>query len=301
VAQRHSLDQRIDMQAEAASNQGILFKSIDMVAHDQTLPKLLRLRSLFFQKFCVYNEIMTTLLFTILISAAFSAELVGSGGASAAKPAQAINYAAIELGGCKPQEDLKTKSEEGFAKAEAEKNDLPKEEMLARLIYSESLSTGYWHGHCEAPSVKSVMKGIGWGVMKRVTAKAKSQLDPYKEAIFAPKQFRTSFSGKKENAFAEAFLCPLKSDSYLDKSTINIGAAALYKQAQDIAKEIIVNYEKSGLPTEYKKITNFFYPKSEFFGEMRPAWAKDKDPSKNKGYKNILEVKQNPCIEFYEL
>jgi hypothetical protein len=242
-----------------------------MVAHASTLPKLLCLRSLFFQKFSVYNDFMTHALFAILISAAISGELAGSGGASAAKSTKTISYAAVELAGCKPQEDLKTKNEEDFAKAEAEKNDLPKEEMLARLIYSETLSTGYWHGLCEAPSIRSMMEGIGWGVMKRVKAKAKSQLDPYKEAIFAPKQFRTSFSGKKENAFAEAFLCPLKSDRYLVKATVNIGAATLYKQAQDIAKEIIASYEKSGLPNDYKKITNFFYPKSEFFGEMRPS------------------------------
>lgn len=244
---------------------------------------------------------MTSIIFAIFISTAISGELVGGSSAPSTKSSKAIDYAAIELAGCKPQEDLKTKNEESFAKAEAEKNDLPKEEILARLIYSETLSTGYWHGLCEAPSVKSMMEGIGWGVMKRVKAKEKSHLDPYKEAIFAPKQFRTSFSGKKENPFAEAFLCPLKSDAYLSKATVKTGAVDLYKQAQDIAKTIIANYEKSGLPADYKKITNFFYPKSEFFGEMRPAWAKDKDPSKNKGYKNILKVNQNPCIEFYAL
>ena len=244
---------------------------------------------------------MTNILFTVLISTAMASELVGSGGTPAAKNTKPLNYAEVELAGCKPQEDTKTKSEEAFAKSEAEKKDLPKEEMLARLIYSETLSTGYWHGHCEAPSVEVMMEGIGWGVMKRVQAKAKSQLDPYKEAIFAPKQFRTSFSGKKENAFAEAFLCPLKSDTYLKNTTVKSEAAVLYKQAQDTARKIIATYEKSGLPEEYKKITNFFYPKSEFFGEMRPAWAKDQDPTKNKGYTNILKVPKNPCIEFYKL
>ena len=245
---------------------------------------------------------MTSILFTLFILTAFSSELVGNGGsASVTKSNKPIQYAEIELGNCKPQEDLKTKSEEGFAKAEAEKNDLPKEEILARLIYSETLSTGYWHGLCSAPSVESMMEGIGWGVMKRVQAKSKSQLDPYKEAIFALKQFRTSFSGKKQNAFAEAFLCPLKSDTYLSKATVKSEAAVLYKQAQDTAKKMIATYEKSALPAEYKKITNFFYPKSEFFGEMRPSWAKDPDAAKNKGYKNILKVDKNPCIEFYQL
>lgn len=244
---------------------------------------------------------MTSILFTIFISAAFSSELVGGSSAPAVKSNKPIQYAEIELANCKPQEDLKTKNEEGFAKAEAEKNDLPKEEILARLIYSETLSTGYWHGLCAAPSAEAMMEGIGWGVMKRVQAKSKSQLDPYKEAIFAPKQFRTSFSGKKQNAFAEAFLCPLKSDAYLAKATVKSEAAVLYKQAQDTAKKIIATYDKSGLPENYKKITNFFYPKSEFFGEMRPSWAKDPDAAKNKGYTNILKVDKNPCIEFYKL
>lgn len=238
----------------------------------------------------------------LLVSASMSSELAGSG-KSAVKPAsnQIVNQAEIELGGCKPQEDSTTKSEEAFAKNEAEKHDLSKEEMLARIIYSETLSTGYWHGLCEAKSVDSMMEGIGWGVMKRVHAKSKSQLDPYKEAIFAPKQFRTSFSGKKENPFAEAFLCPLKSAAYLEKATVKTDAKVLYKQAQEMAHKIVAGYEKSGLPENYKKVTNFFYPKSEFFGEMRPSWAKDKDPNKNKGYKNLLKVDKNPCIEFYQL
>lgn len=248
---------------------------------------------------------MTNILIALLVSASMSSELVGSG-KTAAKPAsavsaQAVNQAEVELGGCKPQEDTATKSEEAFAKKEAEKNDLSKEEMLARIIYSETLSTGYWHGLCEAKSVESMMEGIGWGVMKRVQAKSKSQLDPYKEAIFAPKQFRTSFSGKKENPFAEAFLCPLKSSTYLEKATVKADSKILYKQAQDIAHKIVASYDKSGLPDNYKKVTNFFYPKSEFFGEMRPSWAKDKDASKNKGYKNLLKVDKNPCIEFYQL
>ena len=237
-----------------------------------------------------------------LVSASMSSELVGGGNAPAkATSGRAVDQAEIELGGCKPQEDSVNKTEEVFAKKEAEKNDLSKEEMLARIIYSETLSTGYWHGLCEAKSAESMMEGIGWGVMKRVHAKSKSQLDPYKEAIFAPKQFRTSFSGKKDNPFAEAFLCPLKSNAYLEKASIKSDAKVLYKQAQDIAHKIVASYDKSGLPENYKKVTNFFYPKSEFFGEMRPSWAKDKDPAKNKGYKNLLKVDKNPCIEFYQL
>ncbi|MGZ3797582.1 MAG: hypothetical protein ACXVB1_14520 [Pseudobdellovibrionaceae bacterium] len=247
-----------------------------------------------------------TKIFIFLILSIFNtfclAGEVGKGTATEHTAAKTTStQASIELGGCKPQIDPKTKTEEAFARAEAEKSELSKEELLARLIYSESLSTGYWKEHCNAKSEDDIMTTIGWGIMNRVKGKAKVNLDAYSDIIFGKSQFRTSFSSKKTNPFAEAFLCPLKSEAYLKQTAKKTSAIDLYKKSQKIANDIIVDYEKSGIPKEYKGITNFFYPQSEFFGEMRPPWAPDKDATKNKGYLNTLGVTDKPCVESYRL
>ncbi|MGZ3775435.1 MAG: hypothetical protein ACXVCY_13895 [Pseudobdellovibrionaceae bacterium] len=207
----------------------------------------------------------------------------------------------VELGGCKSQKISDQEPEEIFARKEAEKAGISREEILARLIYSESLSSGYWKGTCQAKSGEDVMAAVGWGVINRVHERKKNSLDVYSDVVFAKMQFRTSFSSKKENPFAAAFLCPLRSQNYLNGCSGAPSADKLYKTAQDTARKIIEEYEKTGIPKDYKGITNFFYPKSEFFGEMRPSWAKESDPTKNKGYVNILNVTSNPCVEYYRL
>lgn len=225
----------------------------------------------------------------------------GQKSSSAAKSKATSGSSIVKLGDCKPQVDPTTQSEEAFARKLAEQAGLSKEELLARLIYSEALSTGYWKGTCNAKSAEDIFTNIGWGIMHRVRGKAKNNLDAYSEVIFGKSQFRTSFSGKKPNPFAEAFLCPLGSQKYFDGIEKKVAASELYAQSQEIAMEIIAEYEKSGIPKKASGITNFFYPHSEFFGEIRPSWAPDKEATKNRGYVNLLEVKEQPCVEFYRL
>ncbi|WP_413289465.1 hypothetical protein [Bdellovibrio sp. HCB337] len=252
---------------------------------------------------------MISLLFSLLSLSSFAGEVAQStqaGTSSVSATATTSNsspadQAAIELADCKPQVDPRTNTEEKFARNEAEKAGLSKEELLARLIYSEGLSTGYWKKKCNANTDDDIMKNIGWGIMNRVKTRASTTLDAYSDVIFGKNQFRTSFSRARANPFANAFLCPLKSQKYLDGATEKVDAKELYKKTQAIAESIIAEYERSGIPTTYKGITNFFYPYSEFFGEIRPEWAKDKDPSKNRGYLNILKVARKPCVESYKL
>ena len=219
-----------------------------------------------------------------------------------------VAYAATvaELGGCMPSSSGFA-SEEARARHEAEKAKLKTADILARLIYSEALSSGYWRGVCKAKSEADLFETIGWGIMNRVQ---KAGPDAYYGVVFAKNQFRTSFSparrsiagfeGKVVNPFAIAFLCPLRAKDYLSRTSNKPSAEALYTNARDIAGKIIRTYSEDGIPTPYRGITNFFYPHSEFFGEMRPPWAKNSDPVKNKGYLNLLDV-TNPCVEFYRL
>ena len=236
----------------------------------------------------------------MLLSLLFSLNLYASdvskpSSVSAARP----GYAPVNLGDCKPALDPKTNTEEVFARNASEKADLSNAEILARLIYSESLSTGYWNGKCNAKSDLDIMTGIGWGIMNRI--KGKSGKTPYADVIFGKSQFRTSFSGKKDNPFAEAFLCPSKSQNYLNQTSTKEKSIDLYRRAQQLSEKIVAEFEATKIPPAYSGITNFFYPQSEFFGEMRPTWAPDKDATKNKGYMNILKVADKPCVEFYKL
>lgn len=200
-------------------------------------------------------------------------------------------FAAVELNECKPH----LGSEEVSARRAAEKAKLSDAEVLARLILSESLSTGFWKGRCEASSSRDLMEAIGWGILNRV------KKNRYYDVVFQKNQFRTSFSGKKGNPFAVTFLCPLKGQTYLDQSQLKDSATGLYSLAQEVAQKQIELFEKEKkIPSRFRGITNFFYPKSEFFGESRPAWAKNSDPTRNPGYFALFQTPR-PCAEFYRL
>ena len=164
------------------------------------------------------------------------------------------------------------------------------------------MSTGYITGQCEAPGIDGLMEAIAWGVINRVQKYSPKKDDPkpdaYSHVIYQPKQFSSSFSGKNDNPFAVIFLCPMKARAYLEKAGSKENAFALYNRAKKAASEVMDKYQRSGIPVANSKLSQFFYPHSEFSTE-RPAWAKDPDPEKNKGYVNILGG-QKPCVEFYQ-
>lgn len=238
----------------------------------------------------------------LLILAMLSAIAVSSSADEVAKTSegttnitQAIATPPVELEHC----TVPAKNHESLAKAAATQADLSKTEVLARLIYAESLSTGYWKDRCQAASADAIMTGIGWGVLNRVKGNL-GKKDPYYATIFQKSQFATSFTTstkRPSNPFAKAFLCPLSAKDYLSTKT---SAAEIYAQAQSTAQKLVEQFEKTSVPAPYNKVTNFFYPRSEYFGEMRPKWAPNENPEKNKGYLNLLKT-TSPCVEFYNL
>lgn len=207
-----------------------------------------------------------------------------------AKPTQLLK--------CKPA----PKAEETKAREASEEENFSDHEVLARLIFSETLSTGYYKKVCEAASDEALMEAIGWGVVNRVDKYSPKRDDPKPDAffhiVFQPRQFRTSFSGKNDNPYARYFLCPDLAAEYFQKAESTENALAVYAKAKEVAARIIDTYQRSGLPTNYSKITHFFFPHSDQGGNTRPSWAKDPDPKKNKGYVNVLNV-EKPCAEFY--
>lgn len=233
----------------------------------------------------------------------------------------------VELHFCEPPKvpegiDSKSFSEEKIIKQAAMLARLDKEDVLARLIYAESLSTGFWAGLCQASGGgKAILESIAWGVAHRIMEKMEQRpQDGVSQAVFdvvfAPMQFRTSFSGRgKKNPFAKAFLCPLKAQEYLSQAAQRHGsgipqgeaetASFLFQQSRQIAKQVLDELEAhyrhgSVLPHSAIKATNFFYPKSERYGELRPSWAPNSDARLNVGYLP-LGGESKPCVEFYDL
>lgn len=233
-------------------------------------------------------------------SSAFAGEVARPAARPSSQPHQT---SPVELGKCQPPDIDEEKTVKGWAGDAG----LSKEEILARLIYSESLSTGYWKKMCNAESEEAIMRNIGWGVMYRVNSKLKLNADGYYETIFQKSQFRTSFARNykdqkasltKENPFAKAFLCPLSADTYLKDSKSQTTALKLFQKSREIAKSIIEEYEKTKIPSKYQGITNFFYPKSEIYGHLLPNWAKD---NRNEMVNLVDDYKTNPCVESYKL
>ncbi len=203
-----------------------------------------------------------------------------------------------ELLRCKPA----SSNEEAKAREAAEAANFSDHEVLSRLIFSEALATGYWAKKCEAADAVSLMDAIGWMIINRVDRYSPKRDDPKPDAIFhevfASKQFTPSFSGKGNNIFAVMFLCPYEAEKYLTDVKSKIEAYSIYLQSKEVAARILDKYTRTGIDPKYSKIRNVFFPYSDFGGAVRPEWAKDPDPTKNKGFVKIIEG-QKPCAEFY--
>lgn len=212
-----------------------------------------------------------------------------------------IEYKPTELLACHPS----AQDEEVAALKAAQGAKITAVEMLARLILSESMSTGFWSGSCQSPKgSQGLFDGIGWGIANRILAQPKKvRLEiAVQNEVFKPKNFRTSFTSKKQNPFAEIFLCPAKANDYLAQNHHDLKVTGdLYGKSLLLAEKIMETL-KSGqpIPVEYQKVTNFFYPMSVIFGDYRPSWAKEPPSQANPKYLNIMGYK-DPCVEFYHL
>lgn len=208
----------------------------------------------------------------------------------------------VELNKCKPRAE-KGKTEEAIAREAAEGANLSDHEVFGRLLLSESLASGFLTKRCNAANLGALMESIAWAVMNRVEKLSPDKEDPkpdaFYEVIFEARQFRTSFSSHSTNTFSKIFLCPTEAKLFTPPGATGVeGALALYKQAKEAAARIMESYQKTGIPADRKKVSNYFLPYTEVNAE-RPKWAKDPDPTKNKGYVDLLKVAEKPCAEFY--
>jgi len=211
----------------------------------------------------------------------------------------------VELNRCKPRV-MSDKPEEDVAREAAEAANLSDHEALARLILTEAVASGFLSKRCQAGSPKELMEAFGWVVLNRVHRISPNSEDPvpdaYYNVIFARAQFRSSFSSSSRNPYSKIFLCPLEVKTYLQHAGTGVeGALVLHRQAREVAARVIEIYQKSGIPKEFAGITNFYLPYQEPIESNRPAWAKDSDPTKNKGYVDLIKVASKPCAEFYKI
>lgn len=210
-----------------------------------------------------------------------------------------------ELNKCKPQ-TAKGKSEEVFAREAAEAANLNDHEVFGRLLLAEAAAAGVLSKRCNAASTNALMEAMGWVVMTRVEKLSPDKEDPKPDAfynvIFEPKQFRTSFSGAASNPYAKIFLCPMEVKTFVPGAGTGLEAGlAAYNEAKKVAARIMETYQRSGIPSENARVTNYFLPLAEMANAQRPKWAKNEDPTKNKGYVDLLKVAAKPCAEFYRV
>lgn len=165
-------------------------------------------------------------------------------------------------------------SEESLIKNLALQANLSKEDILTRLILSESLSTGYWAS--KDPDLtyfkENILRKIAAGVRLRIKNPADTQ--SVYNTVFLKNNFRTSFTPKKDNPFAKTFLCPLEMGTdYLTQVELanKINMDSLIQMTFEIAHEVL----STPIQDEYKSVTNFFYPQSPIFGDLNPKWALD--------------------------
>jgi hypothetical protein len=180
----------------------------------------------------------------------------------------------------------------------AKSQRLMAEDVLARLIFSESLSTGCLrHEDCNtvADFKVSILTKIAWGIAKRFknknNLKNSEQLEnSVYDTVFQRAQFRTSFTpkmrGGRENIYAQAFLCPEKVKNYL--ADVNINYLELFNVAQELANMVMT----SPIAGDYRFVTNFYYPKSPVFGELTPDWTKNHKPIISNDWIRMYDLKR---------
>lgn len=142
------------------------------------------------------------------------------------------------------------------------------QELLARLVYAEGLSTGF-------PDEQAVYDAIGWGVMNRVRLGEASQSmrRAYGQGIggviFKKGQFNPAVS--KRSPFSKAFLCP---DNVLHWRMAKTAAAKAIKGTSN--PFIHTSWERRH---DLSLVVNFYYPQSVQAREKLAPWEGSKSLS----------------------
>jgi hypothetical protein len=141
------------------------------------------------------------------------------------------------------------------------KNRPTRQELLARLVYAEGLSTGF-------PDDTLVYQAIAWGVMNRVRlGEASATLrrrygSGIAGVIFRQGQFNPALSTR--SPFSKEFLCPHNSTRW--------------QMAMEAAERALQGHSNPFLQTAWEKthglslVVNFYYPRSIQAHSPLPPW-----------------------------
>lgn len=144
-------------------------------------------------------------------------------------------------------------------------NRIADEEVLTRLVYAESSSTGY-------PGDPAVYEAIAWGVMNRVRlgeafpSKARIYGKGIRGVIFKEGQFNPAVS--KRSRFSREFLCPSDRERW--------------RMAEDAARKALAGSGNPFIEIPWERehglslVTGFYYPHSIQAKSPLAPWEKSR-------------------------
>lgn len=153
-------------------------------------------------------------------------------------------------------------------------------ELLARLVFAESLSTGVHRDPICRGLEREILEAITWGVFNRVHLAAKKPRfqkkygDGLAGVIFKKGQFNPAISHRSR--FSKYFLCPSRWPDW--ERLWGVAMAAVGKASQYPLKNpflLTVWEKKEGLSL----VTHFYYPKSSQKSATLPKWVDISDGS----------------------
>lgn len=142
---------------------------------------------------------------------------------------------------------------------------VPEEELLARLVYAESISTGF-------PEDPVVYEGIAWGVMNRVRLSEKFPAlsrrygSGVADVIFKRGQFNPAISLK--SPYSREFLCPRNASWW--EHAVKASHGTQHSQKNPFLQTDWERQNKVSL------VVNFYYPASKQALTPYAPWENDK-------------------------
>ncbi len=173
------------------------------------------------------------------------------------------------------------------------------QEVLARLVFAEGLSTGCLGNADQDPAVFEL---LAYGVMNRVRLSerfemfAKKYGSGVRGVVFQPKQFNPAVSSQSK--YSRYFLCPF------DVTRDSEDQKRLWKLAwQAAGKAVLRPSDNPFLLTEWEKkkglslVTHFYYPKSVQATRVPPNWVDVSENSRTW----VRDVAMKDCLWFFRL
>lgn len=166
------------------------------------------------------------------------------------------------------------------------KGYLSEDELVIRLIYSESLAA-----NCSKDNDDAVVESIAWVLKNRLEFKRKIYGENYSEIVFKKFQFRSSF-GRYDVAKRLQFLCPKN-----ERGDLYIKARKIWTRIKYSSKNPIPNVRHYFLMEHFKDSSlKEKYYRGKDRGPLLPKWAVN--PVFNPFFR---EENQSQCLLLFDV